>query len=115
VTKRPAAQDGLYETVKPMPLNEGENERARQEKYGLGPFRWLGDAPPSAGAFSPVPGGLGPFRLEGAADVKVTVAVDLPPDLIARRVDQAVTARGNMRSDTGMSMPRSIMPYGSSP
>ena len=90
-------------------LNAGEDERARQLKYGQG---WLSNAPPGAGAFSPLAGGLGHFtELKGAADVTVKVGVDLSPGLVEKAVNQAIDARGNMRvGDTGVSMPTSLLP-----
>jgi hypothetical protein len=88
-------------------LNAGEDERARQLKYGRG---WLSNAPPSASAFSPLAGGLGHFtELRGAATITNRVEVDLAPGLVDKAVRNAISAGGNLRADTGVSMPPSML------
>ena len=101
-----AAGIGAASILGSTPLNAGEDEFARQRRLGLGGGHWLSNQPPAADRFTP--GGLGHYgELRGAADVNVKVAVDfVTPDLIANRIDQALSARGNMRADTGISMPR---------
>jgi hypothetical protein len=95
--------------MRSMPLNEGEDERARQLKYGQG---WLSNAPPGAGAFSPLAGGLGNFtELRGAATIQNSLSITLDPGLIAKEVRNQLNAGGNLRADTGVSMsPSSILP-----
>ncbi|MGB6177200.1 MAG: phage tail tape measure protein [Methylocella sp.] len=104
-----AAGYGLYETVKPMPANAGEDERARQLKHGQG---WLSNAPPAAGGFTPSPGGLGNYtELRGSATVTNSLSISLDPGLIAKQVHSALAADGNLRGDTGVSMsPSSMLP-----
>jgi hypothetical protein len=94
--------------MRPMPLNEGEDERARQLKYGQG---WLSNAPPGAGGFSPLAGGLGSYtELRGAATITNSLAISLDPGLIAKEIRSQLDAGGNLRADTGVSMPRSALP-----
>ena len=72
---------------------------------------WLSNAPPSASAFSLPAGGVGHYtELKGAATIMNTLKIELDPGLIAREVRTAIAARGNLRSDTGVSMPQSMLP-----
>jgi len=88
------------------PANAGENERARQLKYGQG---WLSNAPPGAGAFSQLPS-LGHYtELRGLATISNSLQIDLAPGLIAKEVRNAIAAEGNLRADTGVSMPPSML------
>jgi hypothetical protein len=50
-------------------------------------------------------------ELRGAATITNRVAIDLAPGLIAKEVQNAIQAGGNLRGDTGVSMnPSSILP-----
>ena len=52
-----------------------------------------------------------PARLEGAATIKNSFAITLDPGLIAKEVRSQLSADGNLRADTGISMnPSSILP-----
>jgi hypothetical protein len=88
-------------------LNAGEDEIARQRKYNQGPFRWLGNAPPEAGRFTPWPAGLKPpvAELKGSAQIMNKLEVTLDPLLLARRIDERIETRGALRTDTGVTMP----------
>jgi hypothetical protein len=104
--------------------NAMQNELAEQEKYTAG--RPIGPMSPDllnagrlyprsgtpSGALSPMGyEGVPTARLEGQAVITNKIEVDLSPGLVERTVRQAISASGNLRSDTGVSMPQSMMPY----
>lgn len=79
-----------------------EDEITRQRRYSTIP-----------GAFTPLPSGTfapGPVtaKLDGQASINVAVSIDAPPELLAlMRSNVTTTAFGDVRPDTGVSMPES--------
>lgn len=66
------------------------------------------------------PGGQVTAKLDGQANVNVTLLIDAPPELLAMiRAGVSTTASGDLRPNTGVSMPESSPsqggrnPYGS--
>jgi len=93
------------------PLNAGEDELARQRKYGQGPMTGFGgqwEAPPGGGVAFPASAGA--TRLTGEATIKNSLAITLDPGLIAKEVRNQMDAGGALRADTGVSMPREALP-----
>jgi TP901 family phage tail tape measure protein len=92
------------------PLNAGEDEMARQRKYGRGPTsfgRW--EAPPGGGVSFPASGNA--TTLKGEATIKNSLAITLDPGLISKEIRSQLDAGGNLRAaPTGVSMPREGLP-----
>jgi TP901 family phage tail tape measure protein len=115
------AGGGAYEFFKHVPMAEGGDSYGlshpdwhpgmpkESTRFGGGPNHWLGGQPPEAGKFSP--GGLGAFRLEGAATIKNSLSISLDPGIIAKEIRNQLDAGGNLRADTGVSMsPSNTLP-----
>jgi hypothetical protein len=71
----------------------------------------LSNAPPSANAFTPSASPLGNFtELKGEAVIRNSLSISLDPGLIAKEIRSQLDAGGNLRADTGVSMPRLALP-----
>jgi hypothetical protein len=87
--------------------NAGEDEQARRLKYRGGFVPGLQTFGPPTDKLSPwFPGNPHITELKGAANIGVRVDVGFDPGLIAKTVSQTINAGGNLRADTGVSMPR---------
>jgi hypothetical protein len=60
----------------------------------------------AAGATGPAPA----TELKGEATIQNSLSISLDPGLIAKEVRNQLNASGNLRADTGVSMPSSILP-----
>lgn len=110
----PLALAGGMLLASTTPANAAENEFARQmaqraeEEKTRGALRAadIGHVAPGLLAFGGAGGGGGlTAKLEGAADINLKIEVTADTDAIVRRVEQSLNASGNLRGNTGVSMP----------
>jgi hypothetical protein len=77
-----------------------ENQQNRLNRAGIG------GVSPGLSSFGFGAGGSQtPVRLEGSAAITNRVEVSINNDLLIATIDQRIDALGNLRADTGMSMP----------
>ncbi len=80
------------------PASAAEDERARQRRFSLPTI--------ASGALPGLGGGPVTARLDGQASINVALSIDAPPELLAiLRSGVTTSAIGDLRPDTGVSMP----------